>query len=429
VIALSLEGDFLWMSIPLEGAAAGSPVISLDGRYVYLTHNSNAMSVGHFSVLDTLGATKDEGIFPLYSEFNVTNPFTPPGIFHKPEEGYYDGGQGNTNDIVLWGHAPNPADARVGNGASFVFQFPVNYVPNVAIARQADGGNDRGEDEDVPVPLYWYILGDNSKDWQAVSAPVITNYGRSLYWSVTRSQFRSWVGRAGSNSARFNRIKTNAPSFARGIPRYAPCPNTPALSSHPTQPMIFAGTASTQFVKMDYLMTQETAVIRNTTSMVRNRAIVSPDDQFVYFTEFSGVLHQASTVDLKDSWDISDIQAVDGEFALTSDGSMIIIGDVTGKVYFYRVAVKPTPEVTEEPTDETTTTAPEPSSSGVRPDTDVPVPVPGQPTQKPTQSPVFTPTMPYSDPRPTLPLDTSAGGRTTVILAWASVAAGCLLLV
>lgn len=387
-----------WVSTPLEGIAAGSPVTSFDGRYIYLTHNSNGKSFGHFSVLDSFNAVEDQPVFPLYSEFNTTNPFSPPGIYHNPEEGFYDGGAGNTNDIVIWAHDKAPLDTAVGTGASFAFQFPIGYTDSsTAEARQAGDGNG---------PLFWTILGANPKDWQAESAPIITNGGRSLYWSVSRSQFRAWVGQAGSGFARFNRGRTSKPIFTRGNPRYAASPNTPALSSDPTQPMVFAGTAANEFVKMNYLMDRDTAVVQNTTSTVRARAIVSPDDEFVYYSEFSGVIHQARTDDLEDSWKITDFAALDSEFSLTTDGSILVVGDATGKVVAYQVKQLPTSE----PTVATgaPTGAPTSAPEGFRPTVDVDIPAPGDaPSAKPTRSPIFNPTS------PPLEVDVISGGMQT----------------
>lgn len=413
VISLDLSGNLRWISTPLEGSAAGSPVASFDGRYVYLTHNSNTMSVGHFSAFDTLDASMLNPVYPLYSEFNTTNPFSPPGIYHNPAEGFYDGGQMNNHDVVVWAFAPNPLEGRVGNGMSFVFQLPLGWgSPNqqASVARQADqdGETDLAEqnEADMSQKLFWIILGEKDKDWQSVSAPVMTNQGRSIYWSTTRSQFRAWVGKAGTNAARFNRGRTSSPEFERGSPRYAPCPNTPALSSSTTEPMIFAGTASEEFVKMDYLMDKDTALVRNTTSMVRARAHVSPDDKFVYFSEFSGVVHKASTDDLVDSWSVTETGALDGEFALTSDGTMLIVGDVTGRVFAYQVAMLPTKPPTRFPTPvpQPTESQPAPTTTEFRPSVQAPIPFPGFPTAKPTRSPIFQ-SLPTE--QPTL-LDSSA---------------------
>ena len=184
--------------------------------------------------------------------------------------------------------------------------------------------------------------------------------------------------------------------------------------------MIFAGTASNEFVKMNYLMDDDTALVRNTTSTIRARAIVSPDDKFVYFSEFSGVVHQASTDDLVDSWAITVSSALDGEFSLTSDGSMLIVGDVTGKVFAYQVAQTPTPE----PTVETAEPSPAPQT-GFRPSVNGPIPVPGQPTVRPTRSPIFNPTT--TGPSPTLPVEVVSAGTMTYTSLLCLAAAALLM--
>jgi hypothetical protein len=429
VISLSFDGQLNWISAPLEGAAAGSPVVSFDGRYVFLTHNSNVLSVGHFSVLDTFGASTNASILPIYSEFNDTYPFSPPGIYHNPAEGYYDGGQGNTNDLVIWSFAPKPLESQVGVGAAFVFQFPIGYVaPNEADARQADQDGD--DQDDFARRLFWIMLGDDVKDWQAISAPVLTNMGRSLYWSVSRSQFRGWIGSSSSGVARFNRGRTGGPTFGRGSPRYAACPNTPALSSSTTEPMIFAGTAANEFVKMDYLMKNDTYILRNTASKVSAKAIVSPDDLYVYFTEFTGVLHQASTEDLVDNWNLTNIGVQDGEFAMTSDGSMIIVGDVTGNVQAFQVAPLPAKAPTFAPASEQPSTLSQATSpAGFRPT--VPAPTFGfpqplsSPTSKPTFAPIFN-TIPTTTDDPDV---TSGGVQTTLQILWIALVAILALMV
>ena len=414
-MSLNMNGTLQWVSTPLEGIAAGSPVASFDGRYIFLTHNSNVETVGHFSVLDSLDAQVDIDVLPFYSEINDANPFTPPGIYHNPEEGYFDGGQFNTNDIIVWAHAPSPLQVGVGTGASFAFQFPIGFVsPSFAVGRQASGG------------LSSILLSKTTQDWQAISAPAMTNKGRSLYWSVSRGQFRSWVGKAGENVNRFDRLKTNDPEFARGNPRWSAPPNTPTLSSDPEKPMIFAGSASNQFIKMDYLMDPATALVRDTASPIWSRAIVSPDDKFVYFAEFSGTVHQANTTDLVDTWAIPDFGALDGEMSLTSDGSMLIVGDLSGKVSAFQVAQGPTSAPTSSPTQSPTQTTAEPSTApsvtaptGFRP-TVKPI---LQPTSRPTRAPVAKPTA-----SPTLPVVNSISGAKARASVFALVMSGLLAL-
>lgn len=110
VIALSMAGDPLWISEPLDGAAKGSPVISDDGNFIFLTHNAELNTVGYFS---SLWAPGDGAVY--YSQKNDTTPFAPLGIFHSPIEGNYDSdeGRGNTNDMIMWAQSPHPEDTTI----------------------------------------------------------------------------------------------------------------------------------------------------------------------------------------------------------------------------------------------------------------------------------------------------------------------------
>jgi hypothetical protein len=109
VVALDLNGNELWVSGALPGIAAGCPVISDDGTFVFLTHNSDFNTVGSFTTL----FAADGAVF--FSQSNATSPFAPVGIFHSPIEGNYDldAGRGNPNDFMMWSQAPNPNDSTV----------------------------------------------------------------------------------------------------------------------------------------------------------------------------------------------------------------------------------------------------------------------------------------------------------------------------
>ena len=94
-----MNGNELWVSLPMEGIPSGTPVISDDGDYVFMTHNANFNSIGYFSAL---WAAEAGTLF--YSMSNETSAFGPLGIYHSPAEGYYDGENGvdNTNDMIMW---------------------------------------------------------------------------------------------------------------------------------------------------------------------------------------------------------------------------------------------------------------------------------------------------------------------------------------
>ena len=169
VIALTLDGQELWKSSQLEGVGSGTPVSSASGEQVFLTHNSNFGSTGHFTVL-----LASMGGQTLFSQQNTTNPFSPVGVYHNPAEGYYDGGEGNTNDIVLWSFQPKPGDSSVGVGATFAFQLPIAYP-------------DKN-------PTSYILLGAEPRNFQSIVKPVITNEGRSAYFGTSRSGYSCWVG-------------------------------------------------------------------------------------------------------------------------------------------------------------------------------------------------------------------------------------------
>ena len=145
-------------------------MVSNDGAFVFLTHNSAEETVGHFTILN--GETGEIFFTQSYDDA----PFAPLGIYHNPETGYYDGGQNNRNDIMVWSVQPKPTDTAVGPGATFAFQFPVGF----------DGvGSDN---------LGFTKLGTTVKNFQAIHKPAFADGGRTLYWGTSRSQFRCWIG-------------------------------------------------------------------------------------------------------------------------------------------------------------------------------------------------------------------------------------------
>ena len=396
-------GEELWVSEVLEGVASGSPVASNDGQYIFLTHNSGGGTEGHFTVLNaTLGDV-------FFTQRNQEAPFAPVGIHHQPAEGYYDGGEGNTNDILVWSVQPRPSDTVVGDGMTFAFQFPLEFVGN-----SNDG-------------LTYTILsfqGLEVRDFQTIQKPVFANEGRSLYWGTSRSQFRCWAGEEGNNRLRFSRARTSAAGFTRGSPAgqavYAPL----ALSNDETNLSLFGGSAAREFVRLNGSNCADNIMIA-TTSVVHAQAHVSPDDAFVYYVEFAGILHQASTSDLMDSW-IFNIGAVEGGSALAmkEDGTVIYVADVAGTIYAIQVAEPPSMAPSSSPSftpsevpSESPTGAPSASVPSSSPSTSLPTVLPtSSPSLEPTSAPTKEPTVSAPDSEeeidPAVLEERSAGGRT-----------------
>jgi outer membrane protein assembly factor BamB len=303
-------GEELWVSSALDGVNAGSPVVSLDGTFVFLTHNSASQSVGHFSILD--GLTGDL----FHSESSLWSPFAPLGIHHAPAEGYYDGGQENRNDILVWSFRPMPNETSVAAGAMFGFQFPIGFS---------------GQQE-----VGLFRLGGDDREFRAISRPVFANDGRSLYIGTTKSMYRCWVGKVGLNRHRFSRAKTSSIGFTRGNPANQAVWAPLALSQVEEELYLFGGTAANEFIRLNTNFSNDLMI--STTSLVKTEARISPDNLYVYYVELEGHLHQASTANLADKWIYRFRESVEGEFSLTKDGTVIFIADVTGLIHALRVA-------------------------------------------------------------------------------------------
>jgi hypothetical protein len=303
-----LEGSQLWISDNIDGEAVGTPLISDNGKYVFLNVNQNG-SFGFFTILSAvMGGSR------FFNRLVTTCPFAPPGIFHNPVQGYYDGGAGNTNDIIMWS-----CDARapfLDFGGIFAFQFPVNFA-------------DDALDLDIT------FLRDASGEFWGRTPPVLTNGGLSAYWTSSGSRYYTWVGESGLAQNQFDRDPTAFVEFTRGgfqrQPVYAP----PALSSDPLEPMIFGGAASAQFVRLNYDYSE--SLVIDTSSIVQAKAIVSPADDFVYYVESGGIIHQAHVSDLSDNWSTSVSAATVSEIALDSSGLLLYVGDESGTIRSYFV--------------------------------------------------------------------------------------------
>jgi hypothetical protein len=197
-----------------------------------------------------------------------------------------------------------------------------------------------------------------------------------------------------------------------------------ALSDDSSKPFAFGGTAAEEFVRLNFDFSEQLKVV--TSSIVKTEAHISPDNLYVYYVEFYGKIHQARFDDLSDNW-VHDLQVpVDGEFALSADGSNLYVADVTGKLSGFRVASAPTSPPTVSPTGV-------PGGMGTNLTTSSPIAAnEGPATEGPTKMPVRAPT---SETAPTLAAPTAkaptaateevtGGGGATPVASTATLIAG-----
>jgi len=411
VIALDMDGNELWVSDDLDGVASGSPQVSSDGAYVFITHNADDKSNGYFTTIDanvTAGSTFYSGSSGENGD-EPTNAYGPVGIFHNPTEGNYDPiesgdpvseGDFNTNDMLMFAQTPKPSDAVISNGFLYGFQFPRDFVGN---ASEVD----------------YFQMGTFERDFQTLTKPVMTNNGLSAYWGVSRSGFRGWAPK------RFSRARSNTVGFTRnedspGQPVWA----CPALSNDGPEPTIFGGSAAKEFVRMSYDFTEQLVV--PTSGYVKTTAIVDGDERAVYYVESeTGTLHQAGFDDLTDLWSFAVNFSVDGEMAITPRSDVVLVADTRGVITALQVAEIPTTEAPSmmpsdgpsmDPTGPpaVTTSAPTALATTGAPvaDTTTEAPV-ASPVSEPVASPVMAPVAGTEEP----PTPSGAAQSTTFIVA------------
>uniref|UniRef100_A0A7S1UQ76 Pyrrolo-quinoline quinone repeat domain-containing protein n=1 Tax=Grammatophora oceanica TaxID=210454 RepID=A0A7S1UQ76_9STRA len=313
VVALAYNGTRLWETITdsaLEGECSGTPVVSSDGRYVFLTHNT--LNGGKFTCL-----VADREGTPLFSQARP-RALSPIGIFHNPSEGPYTGGENNSNDLLVFAFAPKPGESTIGSNTQlFAFQFGLGF----------DGYETWTGNYNVKK-----LLDDSG--WYLTAAPVLANKGRHLYVSASESQFVSWIGDLFDSNA------TTIADFPDGDPTFTAPFNSVALSSNKSSPMLFAGTASTLFVKLDADGLEEWR--QETSSLIRSKARVAPDDSIVYYIEEDGTVHAAQVTDGEDLWSESITNdTVVSDFALSRNGATLYVGTSFGEVVAWNVAEAP----------------------------------------------------------------------------------------
>jgi hypothetical protein len=242
VIAVSPTGSKILKTAGVPGIQSGTPLTTYDGRYILI--NSNLGDQGYFSVFDTTSTTSP--IPPVYQfTGNTTAPFAPLGGFLKPAEGYYDGGENNTNDFYAWSTSVPSNATSAGTGQMYAFQMPM----------------------DSSSPMSAFALG-GTRTYELSTSPVFTNHGRSMYFAATKAQERCSVGQAGSDHSRFNRDKTTSIGLTRGTPQYVSAPAPPSFGGSSESPSVYG---PGKFLQLFYSLMMGFVTRRLTTAFDCNR--------------------------------------------------------------------------------------------------------------------------------------------------------------
>ena len=297
----------------------GTPKYADDDAYVFVTHNSAEMTVGHFSVLDTAA-----GADVIYNFTETAGPFGPFGFVANPiPGGNYGAGVGNTNDIAVWGLYPSPGASTGESGSVWVFQMPSNTAvggPNVTQTIALTG-------------------------WRYTAAPLLASKGQYLYWLVSRSGVRAWYGAA------FSASPEGEYSFDRGTPSFKAAPYTPVVDNIETPTVMCGGPANPEFACFS-----ATNILTGTGPPLWTVAtggtgvyadpLMSTGGDRVYWVDNAGLVSAADPSDGTGGWNASTSVSIEANTELSSDGARFFFADTTGNIVAWEVAEGTLPNVT-----------------------------------------------------------------------------------
>ena len=350
MIALDLDGMEVAVSEQLAGEHSGTPVVSDNGAYIYLTHNSADNTIGHFTILSV-----DSNVTTTALSQSKDMPFAPVGIFHNPAEGFYDDVYDtldpylNTNDIVLWSATPAVSGQTVADGMIFGFQM-VTGVPLEDLSFEEFGG---------------------SRGFRTITPPLITNQGRTAYFTASRSQLYGFAGEPNLMRAHFNRnpnLKiTEGFETAQGW-RGQPIFTVPVeTTTADGEIAIYFGGAWKEFICVTYEIVDKEVSLNFTTtptdSVIFADPVLDPEKRAIYFVESSGKLQSVEPdKEMTSNWSYMISTGVQGQVALSPDGKKLYLGSTSGEIIALKVAEDDaTPSPTVPPTEKPPTPAPTPA--------------------------------------------------------------------
>ena len=285
-------------------------------------------------------------------------------------------------------------DPRAGDGQMYVFQFPVSYftTQDTSTLRVIPIGPTRG--------------------YQAKTAPVLADAGRSLYWNMVRGEARAWANQ------RFSRGHSGAINLGRGEPAYIAGRASPTLSHDTVNYSVYGPGADAVVWEADRF--SENVTIVPTDGIVSSPLAVTLDDAFVVFGTQSGGMFWAPTGNLGSFQEFARLNPVRGNLAV--DNTRIFVGDDrgngVGQIVAFEMAYSLVPPSVAPTLTPTTVTTPRPAI-GTESPTEVPTLSPSA-TASLTLSPTRVDMIADSTVSPTLDIvddETVAPSQATNIIA------------
>jgi hypothetical protein len=283
--------------------------MSFDDKYVFVTHNR--LTNGTFTILDA-----SNGVV-FFQSADLQQLLSPPGIFFSPSQGNYEGGEGNTHDLVVYANRPSLNDEEVTVGsATYAFQFPIGFT---------------GAKVGVNVKT---LL--NHSDFQTYTPPLITNQGNSMFWGVSRSKVNGWMGIGFDRDAGGNNI-----GYGRGDPPSLPILSEITMGMKVVSPNLYTGTAGSAFAAISTVGDSMTPLWNISTSSpiyAKSHVTTHNGSELVFFIEELGKAYLLEGNTGKQIWSFmaSDGRVL-GNFAMNLQGTTVYFGDSNGKLTAWQI--------------------------------------------------------------------------------------------
>mmetsp|Transcript_22678 Transcript_22678/g.40375 ORF Transcript_22678/g.40375 Transcript_22678/m.40375 type:complete len:563 (-) Transcript_22678:1282-2970(-) len=146
-----------------------------DNRHLQLLQQTSEENSGFFLILSHSLDGEIIYQFDSRSEKSIQQHyFAALEIAHAPEMGNYNGGEGNTNDVVIWGSAPDGNELRQGD--TVLFQLPTGF--DASQEPLDTGGFEVQVLESVP--------------WTTRTKPALSSSGMDVYFAVIGNKLTGW---------------------------------------------------------------------------------------------------------------------------------------------------------------------------------------------------------------------------------------------
>lgn len=331
----------------LKGQVIGTPVISSDGAYIYVTHNLPA---------DVNSGKKAEAFFTMLSSetgtilfqesatktWNIDQQFGPIGMAPNPVQGFYDGGEKNTNDLLVWG--PYPPDKYTYNlpgdgGYIFGFQLPSNFS------------------KDQPNYSSFATLRLANVQWTTTTPPTFSKSGQEMFFSASYGSVVAWTqGQEFDDSKQWHRTDLKHDLTIRDEPIFSP-PTLVRDQRSNSRILLSTTVSSSTYYGFDPRTGKTVWTIPNLSSIVYTSPPFVDDASslsYAFLIESNGIIRKIDPFTGDTKWKYTSNNANDGALLLSTAtlgnrNQLLYVGDTNGKILAVQIASLP-PTISPRPT-------------------------------------------------------------------------------